>query len=297
MPDRRIQYLDSRDIDREKWDQCVQHAPNGLIYNTSIYLDMMADHWNGVIVGDYEAVMPLPWRKKWFVKYHYHVPFIAQNGISGEIGYKLSAALARLIFRKIRYGDLLLNFGNETFAKQVHAVALPNLILNLSVEYPHLHKDYRRDLEKNLARASRFKMEYREENDVKLPVHLFKKLYATRLVSVREIDYERFTGLCLYLQKMQMAFVRKVVDGSGKLLAIALMLKDQNRIYNIINAVPGEGRRRSANHYLFDQLIREFAGSGLLLDFEGSQRQGIRRFYENFGAINEPYYWVRRRPF
>ena len=126
MPDRRIQYVQSNDVDREKWDHCIASAPNSLIYNTSIYLDMMADHWNAVIVGDYEAVMPLPWRRKWFIRYHYHVPFIAQNGLTGNFSPETSKQVAKVALKKIGYGDLLLNYGNEAMAKHIRAMPLIN---------------------------------------------------------------------------------------------------------------------------------------------------------------------------
>ena len=296
MPDRRIQYLSGDEIDREKWDHCISTSPNGLLYNTSIYLDMLADNWNAVIIDDYKAVMPLPWRKKFIIKYHYHVPFIPQGGMTGEFGDEMYRLLTRTIFRHIRYGDLVFNHANSEYALHIGAVPLVNMVLDLSVEFPHIHKTYHRDLEKNLRRSSRYPLEYSADNNIKLPVALFRKMYASRLPAIRSVDYERFTGLCLHLQKTGNAFVRKVLDERGKLMAVALFLKDQSRIYNIMNAVTPEGRQKSANHFLFDQLIREFAGSGLLLDFEGSQQPGIRKFYENFGAVNQPYYWHRRYP-
>jgi hypothetical protein len=297
MPDRRIQYLSSQDVDREKWDRCVAAAPNSLIYNSSIYLDMMADHWNAVVVGDYEAVMPLPWRRRWFVKYHYHVPFIAQGGLTGTFDNGLSKTVAKAILRKISYGDLVLNHGNQALAKFMRAVPLVNLVLDLAVEFPHIFKMYHHNLDKNLRRASRFELVYKSDYNVKLPIALFRKEYGSRLKSVRPVDYERFTGLCLHLYQVNKAIVRKVTDEKGKPLATALLLRDHARLYNVINTVSPEGKRRSANHFLFDQLIREFAGQPLVLDFESTQQAGVRKFYEHYGAVSETYYWSSRMPF
>ncbi len=296
MPDRTIEYLSSQQIDREKWDRCIASAPNGLIFSTSIYLDMLTDHWNAVIVGDYEAVMPLPWRKKLFVKYHYHVPFIPQAGLTGVYDDNLSKVVAKLVLRKIPFGDLLLNYGNTAMARYLRAVPLTNLVLDLSVQFPHIHKKYHHDLENNLRRAARHDFKYGVSADVKTPITLFRKLYGSRLRSVRASDFDRFTSLCLHLYRNNQAFIRKVTDVKGKLLAAVLLLRDDRRIYNMINSVTPEGRKKSANHFLYDQLMREFAGQALTFDFEGSRVPGIRRFYENFGAENQPYYWSRRIP-
>ena len=59
-----IRYVKHDDIDPDKWDECVRNAKNGLIYGYSFYLDHMAKNWDGLILGDYEVVMPLPWNKK-----------------------------------------------------------------------------------------------------------------------------------------------------------------------------------------------------------------------------------------
>ena len=79
-----IQYLSHDEIDKPKWDRCIDEAPNGLIYSYSFYLDHMAKHWDGLVLSkgphsdnDYEAVMPLTWNKKYGLHYLYlnHIHF------------------------------------------------------------------------------------------------------------------------------------------------------------------------------------------------------------------------------
>ena len=60
-----IQYLSHKEINKTKWDACILNAPNGLIYPYSFYLDHMAKNWDALVFGDYEAVMPLTWNKKY----------------------------------------------------------------------------------------------------------------------------------------------------------------------------------------------------------------------------------------
>ena len=88
----------------------------------------------------------------------------------------------------------------------------------------------------------------------------------------------------------QQCFVRKVVDEANKLPAIALFLRDENRIYNILPSTTTAGKKHSAMHFLIDNVIKEFAGTPLIFDFEGSDLPGIKAFYQSFGAVNEPYY-------
>ena len=58
-----IKYLQHKEIDKAKWDACIDQASNGLIYAYSFYLDCMAKHWDALVLNDYEAVMPLTWNR------------------------------------------------------------------------------------------------------------------------------------------------------------------------------------------------------------------------------------------
>jgi hypothetical protein len=289
VKDNRIRYLASNEVDPLKWDECLARSDNGLIYGSRIYLDMMADHWNAVVIDDYRAVMPLPWRKRWLFRSYYHVPFLPQTGIYGNADPSLFKQITKTVFRKIRYGDLFLNAGNGEYAKFLSASPLVNMVVDLAPPYDTLRADYHRDLDKHLRRSVKHNLIYTAGNNIKRVVKLFRKRNGSKIASLKRSDYERFTSLCLHLMHVGKAIVRKVTDGDDKLLALALFLKDEKRVYNLMNVVLPDGRAKSAGYFLFDQLIQEFAGSGLILDFEGSQK-----FYKSFGAVDEPYFLYSR---
>ena len=78
-----LYYIPQKQIDKKKWDHCIESAENGLIYGYSFYLDHMAGQWDGIVLGDYQAVMPLPWKKKFGIKYIYQPFLVAQGGVFG----------------------------------------------------------------------------------------------------------------------------------------------------------------------------------------------------------------------
>lgn len=313
-----IRYLRRPQIDAIKWDRCVENAANGLIYACSEYLDAMAGNWNGLVVGDYEAVIPLPWRSKWGLTYYYHPPFIQQLGLFGQAVPALHEALmgrerqaeadrllpapalykeiVNLVFSRIRYGDLLLNFGNEEIARQIGAKPCNNLILDLSDGYASLAEGYKKDLVNNLRKAEKHDLHYLPDNHVLDAVDLYEQYYGQRMPSLSKSNYRQFAALCEKLQQKNRVMVRRVIDDGGALLSIALFLKDERRIYNMMNTTTEAGRVVSANHFLLDQLLREFAGAPLLLDLEGSDLPGVKHFYLNFGAREQPYFKYSRTP-
>ena len=68
---------------------------NGFIYGYSFYLDHMAKHWDALVSGDYEAVMPLTWNRKYGIYYLYQ-PFLAAQ--LGVFGASINAATVECIF-------------------------------------------------------------------------------------------------------------------------------------------------------------------------------------------------------
>lgn len=293
----RIQYLDSQDLDKEKWDRRLNQSSNGLIYGSCIYLDTMAENWGAIVVDDYQAIMPLPWKMKMFIPYYYRVPFLPQSGIFGTIEPALFREITKTIFRKIKFGDIFLNYGNAEYAKYLSARPLVNKVLTLHENYSSIAGRYHPAFLKSLKKAGRFNHVYAEDKDFHYVVALFKKQYGSGIASLHTKDYDKFSRLCVQLCQANKAIIRKAVDANGRLLAVVLMLKDEHRLYNMMNIVQRDGRSGAANHFLYDQIIREFSGRDLVLDMEGSNLPGIREFYRYTGAENQPYFFYSRIPF
>ena len=78
------QYLQRNQIDPLKWNECVCNEMNGCVYALVEYLDHTADNWDALVYGNYEAVMPLPWKKKFGIRYVYAPFFIQRLGIFGK---------------------------------------------------------------------------------------------------------------------------------------------------------------------------------------------------------------------
>jgi hypothetical protein len=282
-----IEILPAHQIDHLKWDGCIHHSENGLIYSQSFYLNTICDNWNGVVINNYEAVMALPVRKKIGIQYTYEPPFIQQLGLIG--GYPRQS-LPDTIFSCFRYGDLLLNFGNTELARSVRSTERTNLIIDLSKGYDHISPEYAKDLKYNLRRVHSENYTYSGTEEINNAISVFRSVYGKRFPHVKTGDYANFAGLCSTLYQNGLCFTRKITNGNGVLLCIALFLKDSKRIYNMLNTTTAAGRKTKANELLLDSVIREYAGQQFLFDLEGSDLPGVKSFYEKFGAVNQPYF-------
>ena len=282
-----VRYVTYQQIDKIKWDACIKRAHNSLIYAYCFYLDAMATYWDALVLDDYAAVMPLTWNKKFGINYLYQPPFMQQLGIFGSAPLKqevqqLFVAAAMQCFR---FAEIFVNF--PTVRPQ------PNFVLPLQQPYPVLKQGYKTDLLKNLKHAEKFSLHYKATDDIVTAVDLFQAYYAAKTPHVKQRDYEQFLKVCETAKHNGMLQIRMVVDDNEVTLAIALLLKDNKRLYNIMSTVTVAGRQCEANHYLFDQVIQEFCAQQIVLDFEGSSIPGIAGFYQKFGAVNEPYFLLR----
>jgi len=289
MGQRNLQYLHRNQIDTAKWDQCIANANNGLLYAYSFYLDHLASAWDALVLGDYEAVMPLTWRRKIGIRYLYQPAFTQQLGIftNEVITEELLMAFLKELQTRFKFAEIFLNYA--------HPVKLfppcTNYILSLQHSYQQLQQNYKHDLVKNLKRSRRFNLNYCEEADHKMVLAAYRKMYGGRTPHVTPQDYDHFEALCSFLPNESR--VVRVVKENNLLLSAALMLRYSNRLYLLASVTWPEGRSREANHFLLDRVIHEFAESGMVLDFEGSELPGVAHFYRNFGGIDQPYFFYR----
>ena len=75
-----IRHLSHKSIDKEKWDQVISAANNGLIYAKSWYLDIVSPNWEALVSDDYNFVFPIPIKRK------YKLPYIVQPPLAQQIG-------------------------------------------------------------------------------------------------------------------------------------------------------------------------------------------------------------------
>jgi hypothetical protein len=286
-----LRYLKQDEIDKKAYDLCVAAAHPSLIYAKSFYLDQMATNWDLLVLDNYIAVMPLTWRKKMGIRYLYQPAFTQQLGIFGDKGIS-SDVISRFLneaSKHFSFGEIFINTLPENTPS---AKTASNFTIPLNAPYKEIETSFKTDLNRNLTRAKKMNLLYLATNDITLAIELYETYYGARTPHVSKKDFQQFKKLCSIAQEQNQLLIRQVVQReSRQLLAIGVFLKDDRRIYNLANTTLTEGRKCGANHLLLAELIHEFAEKPLVLDLEGSDIPGIASFYQNFGAINEPYYF------
>ena len=283
-----IHYYTQDQIDKKKWDACIDQASNGLIYSYSFYLDHMARQWDGLVLGDYEAVMPLTWNKKYGIHYLYQPFLTAQlgvfgNNITGEILQQFLDAIPR----RFKYWNFYLNHQNVFALDRYELYQRNNYVLSLHKPYEELQAGYRENIRRNVRKAEQVGCRVEKEVDA-------EKVIELAIAQMREYgseskaNVERFRKLQRYLAE------RKMTSAYGiylkeELVASCIFFYSHNRAYYILVGNHPNGKTIGASHFLIDAFIKDHAGKKMVLDFEGSDIRNLAFFYSSFGAIEENY--------
>ena len=85
-----IQYVKRKYLDEDKYNFCIENSIQSKVYAFSLYLDIVADNWDVLVLNDYKAVMPIPWNKKFLLKYSLQPFFCQQLGVYSKEILELS---------------------------------------------------------------------------------------------------------------------------------------------------------------------------------------------------------------
>lgn len=294
-----IQYLTHAEIDKAKWDKCIDGSANGLIYGHSFYLDHMSKHWDALVLNDYEAVMPLTWNKKYGIHYLYQPFLTAQLGLFGNnIFMELLNAFLDAIPKKFRYWDFYLNHQNVFALNNYQLYQRKNYVLDLNSSYERIYSAYRENIQRNIKKANQLGCKAIKDFEAKKVIALAVEQMRTYTKESKE-NVERFRKLYDHLHSKEQAITYGILSDKEELIASCIFFFSHNRAYYILVGNHPNGRTIGASHALIDAFIKDHAGKNLLLDFEGSDIRNLAFFYSSFGAKEELFAGIKlnRLPF
>ncbi len=294
-----IRYLKNKDVDRKLWDGCIASALNPLVYAFSWYLDIICDEWDALVVGNYSAVFPLPLRRKYGISYLYQPPYAQQLGPVSciQVSSFLADDFLYALPRKFRFAEIFLN--TSSFPTKHQTIAYNNYVLDLSAKYSFLKQGYSENLLRNIKKGEAAGLQVVLHPDITLITELFSNNRGAGIENHNDPGYFRLRRLYHEAEHRGMARSWGVYNNANQLLAGALFMFDKERIVFLFSGLSDEGKEKGAMPLLLDHVIREFAGSAIKLDFEGSMDTGLARFYASFGSSMEHYWFFRmnRLPF
>lgn len=281
----------NKDIDYQKWDQCIDRSSVPLVYAQSWYLDLISPNWEAMISGDYAFVMPLGIKRKLGMSFILQPIYAQQHGIFPEPELVVQNAFLTAIRDQFKYVTINLNASHsEPFPEGFSVQERENFILNLSHSETELKNNYSKHTRRQIRKA--------EDNKVFIMKGLptseyFDLKFAASKTPLVRPSMQTLKRVMDYGYSQGKAMIYGAYNQHNTLCAAAFFLFAGQRV-TYLNAVSNEeGKNINAMHKIVDQFIQEHSGLRLTLDFEGSVIPGVARFYKGFGAEEEQYYCLK----
>ena len=293
-----IRFLKHSEINPEKWNQTVRNSLFSTVFVEYEMLDLLTapDSWHALVQEDYEAVMPLPTRKKGVLKYVYTPFFMPQMGIFSEreITSEETDAFLKEISKHYVLADVLLNEKNGI--QKPHDTNFVSHTLSLQPDYNELYSLFHENMRRNIKVGK--KMECRVtvgEESVADIIALFRENRGqAEAVHYHDHDYRVLENVANHLLERSLLDIYGVRTSDGKLAAGALFVKDDNRRWFWFSGRDNQLSACKPMFLLLDAYIRDHADSDLLLDFNGSSNSNVARLYQGFGGKRYTIPFVRQ---
>ncbi|QOD62292.1 hypothetical protein H9I45_07575 [Polaribacter haliotis] len=277
-----IQYIKRENLDVLKYDACIENSIQSRIYAFSWYLDIVADNWDVLVLNDYEAVMPLPWKKKYFLKYVAQPYFCQQLGVFSlhNISEEIQASFLNKIPNKFVKISINMNSGNFSSSKMIEK---KNYILRLDSSHDKIFKSF--------SKGRKHAVKVGEKNNLQVKETSIQKLIEIKKEFYNDIIFPEkiIKNIADYVLKNNKGFILGVYNDEV-LLGGSLFLKSKNRIIYLFSSNTAEGKKLQAPSFLLNTIIKQHENSNFILDFEGSNIPNVASFFKSFGAENEGYY-------
>jgi hypothetical protein len=287
-----IKYLTHKEIDKELWDKAVEESFNGNIYAYSWYLDIVHPYWDALVEEDYSRIMPLPVSKKWGVKYMLQPYFTQQLGVFSNsiLTPEVVMEFINSIPKDIRLIDINLNSYNRLVGEGLDIVFRKNHLLDLINVYPVTRKHYSSNLKRNLKKAEKAGLAVVKNIKPEEIVKLFRASRGKKVKHWKDKHYLRLQHLMYMAIHKGKGVSYGVYSKENTLLAGACFLKSHFKLVFIFSGQSNDGKKSGALAFLIDNVIKQYSPGNFILDFEGSDNEGLARFYKGFGAKETEYY-------
>lgn len=291
-----IAHLTHDKIDKQKWDECIRHSFNGLIYAYSWYLDIVCPGWEALVENNYERVFPLTSKRKSGINYLFQPFFTQQLGLFSKniLSEENTEEFLSRIPEKFKLIEINLNVFNKIDGSKHEIYPNRNYELDLIPSYDFLYKYYSDNTKRNLKTSEKSQLIINKNAELQKVIDLFRTHRGKDIETLKDNDYTTFKILTNTLLSKKTAHIWGVKSPQEELCAGAIFIESNKRVVFIFSATSHAARSNGAMTFLLDRFIRENAQRNLILDLEGSNDPDLARFYKGFGSTECIYFHYKK---
>lgn len=272
-----------KELNVKKYDDCIEKSLQSNAYAFSHYLDIVCDNWDVFVLNDYEAVMPIPWKRKYYIKYVTQPAFTQQLGIFSI--RKLNEKIVKPFTIKLSktYFKVQLQLNSNCGRHLKITAQKTNYILEIRFPIDEIYKKFnsnrKRDLKKAIDNSLRFTTISNEEF-----LNFYENTTKPHEFSLSELAV--LTRLIHQLKNGRFIGVKK----DDTLLSALFWIENKQKSVYLLPITNTKGKGKGAATFLIYEWIKSIQKTSQFVDFEGSMVNGVANFYKSFGANKEEYY-------
>lgn len=290
-----VSYVKRKDLDTNKYNYCIENSRQSRIYAFSWYLDIIADNWDVLVFDNYKAVMPIPWKRKYGLKYVVHPFWCIELGIFSILELDISIFLKE--FTKLFFlGNLRLNTSNRLYEKVIFLKNRELQQISLFEEEEKILQQYRKDRKKDLRKATNANLKACKGSSEEL-ITLFKNNIGKRTNYIKDKDYNNLSILIKECSNRGVADLLSVKNINNELVGAAFFLKHKNVVTILVSATDLKNRNNGVNTFLIHNAILEYKKDFDFLNFGGSSIKSIAKYFLSFGAETKLYQQINYNKF
>lgn len=281
-----IKFLKHDMIDKNRWDECINMSFNGNIYAWSWYLDIIHPKWDALVENDYERVMPLTGKTKFGIHYLFQPFFAQQLGIFSRAPLSQNKVddFINAIPKNYKLTEYRLNEFNKVDYDCESIAKHCNIELDLIYDYQHLYNNYSKNTKRNLAKAENAGLSVNRDILPSDIINLFRTNKGKDVKHWGDMEYGRLLDLidtAIYHESCLLYGVRNI---ENEFVAGAVFMYSHDRITFLFSGSDNSNKHHHGLTLLLDNVIRDFSETQYTFDFEGSDNDGLARYYKGFGG-------------
>jgi len=290
---RSIKFIPREEIDDKRWNGCVHYAINGLPYAYTWYLDNVAEFWDGLVWGDYEAVFPLVHRAQGGAEVLYQPALAAQIGLFSlkPIDKRLMTEFMEAIPSQYSAWDFHLNSMNLPTIEGPLYQPHQSWYLNLQPIYSEQQERYSQTVIDALKKTETLALRIKQDLKPEIVVEHFKNTTGKAL-NLPEAAYHSMHRIIYQAQHYGVGSGFGIYKDDTLLAATFLLY---SRVANL-NLLPGLSPESLDNgaYALIDLFIRNGAGSMRILDAGPFQTPAVANIFKDYGGETLEYFQVKK---
>jgi hypothetical protein len=280
---RRLKY---HEIDFEKYTQCLEDSEQRNWYAKKEVLDELSGNWEILMYGDYEAILPIPLKKKLGINFVIMPLFCQQLGVFSD---KDDAQINDEFLKYLRknYKIFLYTFNkSNSFSEDLEKKK--NYVIPLS-DYVILHrKKYFKGRKSTTKCAQHLIYKEIEVNDehISFIENNFKGL-------TKQTDVDKFKKYLNFLYennslKLCAAYLEE------KLINVAVLVSENHELSLLALINDEKYKNENGPSFLIDKVLNHYIHEKTF-NFMGSNIRGIEVFFKSFGGELQEYGYIESK--